>query len=220
MESDPQNLLERIGLSVPLVGSPDAPDIRPFEPVVRPEPDKRACVFPFCKKWLEGKTLHLTKDSFGRGGAGHWLCGTATRAREGFVKFLVDDEGLKSSPELMNEWLDHHAGYRQEHSNILIGPLREDQYDYLKSVTFYVGPDRSGVLTLGAQHNNAPGDPPPVVAPFGSGCMQLVPLCEDLSAPRAIIGATDIAIRRFLPTAGTLLQHELRVARLFPGRTD
>jgi len=199
MRLDPANLLERIGLNTPLTEFYDAPDVRPFEPLVKPKPGKRACVFAFWKKCLDGKTLHITKDNFGCGGAGHWLCGTATRAREGFVKFLVDDEGLKSSPELMNQWLDHHEGYRQERPDILIGLLREDQYDYLKSVTFCVNSDQLGVLMLGAQYDNAPGDPPPVVAPFGSGCIQLVPLCEDLTVPQAIIGAMDIATRRFLP---------------------
>jgi hypothetical protein len=37
------------------------------------------------------------------------------------------------------------------------------------------------------------------IAPFGSGCMQLVSLFEDLSIPQAIVGATDIAMRRYLP---------------------
>jgi hypothetical protein len=52
---------------------------------------------------------------------------------------------------------------------------------------------------LGAQYNSSPGDPLPVVAPFGSGCMELVSLFEDLRIPQAIIGATDIAMRQFLP---------------------
>ena len=55
------------------------------------------------------------------------------------------------------------------------------------------------VLAIGAQYHSAPDDPPPVIAPFGSGCMQLLPLFEDLDAPQAVIGATDIAMRRFLP---------------------
>jgi len=52
---------------------------------------------------------------------------------------------------------------------------------------------------LGAQYNSAPGDPPAVIAPFGSGCMELVPLFEDLNIPQAMIGATDIAMRQSLP---------------------
>lgn len=38
-----------------------------------------------------------------------------------------------------------------------------------------------------------------LLSPFGSGCMELLPLFEDLNVPQAIIGTTDIAMRRFLP---------------------
>ena len=78
-------------------------------------------------------------------------------------------------------------------------PLREGQYKYLKSVTFYVNPDQLGLLMLGAQYNRTPDDPLPVIAPFGSGCMQLVALFENLSIPQALVGATDIAMRQHLP---------------------
>jgi hypothetical protein len=198
-QPDPTDLLEQIGLNVPLVGFYDAPDVRPFEPLTGPKPGRRACVFAFYRQWLDGKTLHLTRENYGCGGAGHWLCGIETRSREDFVRFLVDDEGLKSSHELMRGWLDGHQGYRQEHPNLLIGPLRAGQYAYLRSVTFYVTPDQLSVLMLGAQYHSAPGDPPPAIAPFGSGCMQLISLFDDLGVPQAIIGATDIAMRRYLP---------------------
>ena len=99
----------------------------------------------------------------------------------------------------MNQWLDHHNPYRQEHPNILIGRLREDQYEYLKSISFYVNPDQLSALMLGAEYNKSPNDSPAVIAPFGSGCMQLVTLFEDLNISQAIIGATDIAARQFLP---------------------
>jgi hypothetical protein len=199
MQPDPTNLLERVGLTIPLIGFYDAPDASAFEPLVRPRPGIHTCVFSFYKNWLKGETLHITKDNFGCGGAGHWLCGVVARSREDYVKFLVDEEGLKSSGDLMNQWLDYHRDFRQEHPNILIGPLREDQYEYLKSITFYVNSDQLSVLMLGAQYNSAPGDPPPVIAPFGSGCMELVPLFEDLNIPQAVIGATDIAMRQYLP---------------------
>ena len=143
--------------------------------------------------------LHITQDHHGCGGAGHWLCGLEHRSRDEFVEFLVDDEGLKASHELMSQWLDDRKPYRQEHPHILIGPLREVGYEYLKSVTFWVNPDQLSLLMTGAQYHSAPSDPPPVLAPFGSGCMQLVTLFEDLNIPQAIIGTTDIAMRRFLP---------------------
>jgi len=51
---------------------------------------------------------------------------------------------------------------------------------------------------LGAQYNSAPGAPTPVTAPFGSGCSQIVALFGDLNIPQAAIGATDIAMRRYI----------------------
>jgi hypothetical protein len=199
MQPDPSNLIERTGLTTPLIGFYDAPDPAPFAPLATPGPGKPTCVFGFYRQWLKGKTLHITARNFGCGGAGHWLCNVSSRSREGFVRFLVDDEGLKSSHSLMSQWLDHHTSYQQEYPHILIGPLQEDQYRYLKSITFYVDPDQLSLIMLGAQYHHAPGDPPPVVARFGSGCMQQVVLFDDLSIPQAIVGATDIAMRQYLP---------------------
>jgi len=199
MQPDPTRLLRIIGITTPPIGFYHAPDASLFEPLVIPEPGKHVCIFSFYEKWLDGKTLHITKDNFGCSGAGYWICHIQTRSREGFLKFLVDGEGLKASHDLMNQWLDHHEPYSQKHPHILIGPLRGNQYEYLKSITFYVNPDQLGMLMLGAQYHNAPGDPKPVVAPFGSGCMELVPLFEDLNIPQAAIGSTDIAMRQFLP---------------------
>ncbi len=198
-QPDPAYLISRIGLTIPLIGFYDAPDTSPFEPLIKPEPGKRACIFAFYRQWLQGKTLHITKEISGCRGAGHWVFNKVTWSREDFVKFLADDEGLKTSHALMNKWLDHNQPYRQEYPNILIGPLREDQYTYLKTITFFVNPDQLSALMLGAQYNSAPSDPPPVIAPFGSGCMELVPLFQDFNIPQAIIGATDIAMRQYLP---------------------
>ncbi len=199
MQPDPTNLLKRLGLTTPLIGFYDVPNISPFEPLVRPKRGKHACIFSFYKKWLNGGTLHITRDNFGCPGCGYWLFDFATLSREDFVEFLVDDEGLKSSHGLMNQWLDYRKPYRQEYPNILIGPLRQGQYEYLKSITFYVNPDQLSLLMLGAQYNYASSGPPPVIAPFGSGCMKLVPLFKDLNNPEAIVGATDIGMRQFLP---------------------
>ena len=194
MQADPTNLLKKIGLTTPLSGLYDAPDTSPFEPLVSPQPGRHACTFAFYNAWLKGKTLHITRENCGCRGAGRHLFGIAAMSREDFVKFLVDDEGLKASHKLMNQWLDHLNPYQPEHGNILIGPLREQQYEYLRTITFYVNPDQLGALMLGAQYYGAPGDSSAVLAPFGSGCMQLLPLFEDVNIPQAIIGATDIAM--------------------------
>jgi hypothetical protein len=199
MQPDPSTLLAIAGISRPLVGAYDAPDPAPFAPLVEPSPGRRACVFSFYRHWLDGQTLHLTADNFGCGGAGHWLCGVQTRTPDDFVRFLVDDEGLKASHDLMRQWLAEERGYRQQFPHILIGPLHPDQYQFCRTVTFWVNPDQLGLLMLGAQYHSAPADPPPVLAPFGSGCAQLLGLFDDLEAPQALVGATDIAMRHHLP---------------------
>jgi hypothetical protein len=200
MQPDAARLMEQAGITTPLIGFYDAPDTDPFVPTTIPKPGTRTCTFSFYKKWLNGKTLHLTKDNFGCGGAGRCIFGFETRSRENFIKFLADEEGLKSSHDLMNQWIEYNKPYQPEYTNILIGPLKADQYQYLKSVTFYVDPDQLGLLMIGAQYHTAPGDPMPVMAPFGAGCMQLMPLFKDLAIPQAMIGATDIAMRQYLPS--------------------
>lgn len=45
---------------------------------------------------------------------------------------------------------------------------------------------------------SSPEDPPPVISPLDSGCMELVTMFVDLEAPLAIIGATDVAMRKYL----------------------
>ncbi len=195
-QPDPKNLCRRINLKTPLIGFYDAPDPTPFEPLVKP--DTGECVFAFYKDWLKGKTLHITEKNYGCGGAGRWMCGVETREREDFIKFLAEDEGLKASHELMEKWIDSGRPYRSAHPHILIGPLKGSQWEYAKSVTFFVNPDQLSILAIGAQYHTAPEDPPPVIAPFGSGCMQLLPF-KDLTIAQASIGTTDIAMRQHIP---------------------
>ncbi|UCH94615.1 MAG: DUF169 domain-containing protein [Candidatus Aminicenantes bacterium] len=196
----PERLIEKLELTIPLMGLYDAPDAQPFEPVVEPEPGKNICIFDFYKNWLEGKTLHVTRENSGCGGCAYWIFGKHTREREDFVKFLAETEGLKDTKALMNRWLDILKPYKPQYPHVLIGPLREDHEEYLKSITFFVNPDQLSSLMIGAQYYHAPNDPlPPVIAPFGSGCMQLLPLFKDYDYPQAIIGTTDIAMRRFIP---------------------
>lgn len=195
-QPNPEVLLKRIDLKIPLIGFYDAPDPEPFAPCVIPQPGD--CVFRFYENWLRGETLHITKDHYGCGGAGRWMCGIQTRPRESFIKFLVDDEGLKSSHELMERWIDSGIRYRATHPNLLIGPLKKDQWAYAKSVTFFVNPDQLSALMIGAQYDSSPDDPPPVIAPFGSGCMELMPFKKP-DIPQAAISTTDIAMRQHIP---------------------
>ncbi|MBN2002642.1 MAG: DUF169 domain-containing protein [Anaerolineae bacterium] len=199
MHAEPTTLLNILELAFPVIGVYDAPDPATFTPIVEPKPGTRVCVFAFFQAWGAGKTLHLTRDNTGCGGASHWLWDRPTRSREEFVRFLVDAEGLKADHALMHQWLDASRPYQPTYDHLLIGPLRAGQEAYLKTITVYVNPDQLSLLLTGAQYHAAPDDPAPTIAPFGSGCMQLLPLFSDLNAPQAIIGGTDIAMRQYLP---------------------
>lgn len=196
IQPDYTNLIKRIDLEIPLVGFYDAPEPGSFEPLIKPNGGE--CVFSFYKNWLAGETLHITKEHYGCGGVGRWMCGVETRSRKEFIKFLADDEGLKASRELMEKWIDSSQTYQASYSHLFIGPLKADQWEYLKSITFFVNPDQLSALMIGAQYHNSPGDPSPVIAPFGSGCMELYPF-QDPDIPQAAIGATDIAMRQHIP---------------------
>jgi hypothetical protein len=195
-QPNPSNFCKRIDYNLPLIGFYDAPDPAPFKPLIKPEPGD--CVFAFFEKWADGKTLHITRDHYGCGGAGRWMCGVEARSRKDFISFLVDGEGLKASHDLMEKWIDASKPYKATHAHILIGPLKEDLWENARSVTFFVNPDQLAALAYGAQYHCAPDDPPPVIAPFGSGCMQLLPFAN-LAIPQASIGTTDIAMRQHVP---------------------
>lgn len=199
MIPDPTYLIDKAGIALPVIGLYDAPDPFAFETLVQPAEGRWACLFMFYKSWLHGETLLLTKDNFGCGGAGKYLFGEKTRSREEYIDFLHGEEGLKASEELMGQWIDQTAVYRPEHRHIMVGPLKDDQYDYLKTVSFFVTPDQLSLFVTGAYYCQGPPRPPLVTAPFASGCGLLAPLFEDLDRPQAIIGATDIAMRKYLP---------------------
>jgi len=199
MLPDAERLIEKLELTIPLIGVYDAPEPGPFEPLVEADPLKNTCIFNFYKNWLEGKTLNLTRENSGCGGCAYWIFGKQTRERDNFVKFLAETEGLKDSAALMNRCLDALKPYKPQYPHILIGPVRQEQADYLKSITFFVNPDQLSTLIIGAQYFQAPDDPlPPVSAPFGSGCMQLLTVFKDFDYPQAVIGTTDIAMRQYI----------------------
>ncbi|OGD38041.1 MAG: hypothetical protein A2V45_12445 [Candidatus Aminicenantes bacterium RBG_19FT_COMBO_58_17] len=195
-QSNHDRLKKGLDIKTPIIGFYDAPDPALFEPWVSPE--GRDCVFSFYHPWLQGKTLHITKDRYGCGGAGHWMWGIELRSRKEFLEFLVDDEGLKASHALMEKWINAAKPYRAEHPHLFLGPLKEEAWLYIKTITFLVNPDQMSALAIGAQYHSAPDDPPPVIAPFGSGCSQFQPF-RNLDIAQASIGATDIAMRQHLP---------------------
>lgn len=195
MQPDYKYLVKKTGIEYPVIGFYDTPYLKPFEPYL----DAKGCVFSYYKQFRKGKYLQLTREQCGCAGAGKWLCSLQTRTKEQYVKFLADDEGLKANHALMREWLEYEKPYRQEHENLVIGALQASEYKYLKTATFFVDPDQLSILMIGAQLHSSPTDPAPVISPFGSGCMLLISLFKDLSIPQAVIGATDMAMRKYLP---------------------
>jgi Uncharacterised ArCR, COG2043 len=200
MQPDPTFLLDTLNITLPLIGLYDAPDPAAFAPLVEPNPAAKSgqCVFSHFRNWQKGKTVHLTRDNYGCRGAGGSLCGVEPADRDTFLHFLAIEEGLKESEELMGRWLDTRVTFTPVHGHVLIGPLKPELYEYLKTVTFWVKPDQLAALTLGAQYRNAPDDPPATIAVFSSGCGQLTAF-PDLSVPQAQIGSTDLAMRQWLP---------------------
>jgi hypothetical protein len=192
MQPDPSELTKRIDLTIPLVGLYDAPDPTAFAPLI--VPTEGTCMFEFLEQIFAGGTLHITKEHYGCRGAGNSLCGFDSFPQESLVKFLVETEGLKVSTDLMMQWVNRRERFRPKHGNVMIGHLRPEQYEYLKSVTFVVNPDQLSAVMTGAQYYAGPDDPAPVIAPFSSGCGLLVPFA-DFDAPQASLGATDMAMR-------------------------
>lgn len=195
---DASYLIRKLDLDIPLIGIYDAPADTGFRDIVTAPKHKHACFFAYYKKWLKGATVKLSHSNYGCGGCGTWLFGEKTRSRDDYIRFLADDEGLKANHELMGAWMDHMKPHVPENGYLFIGPLDHDHSPFLKTVTFFVNPDQLSVLMIGAQYFHHPGDPDPVGAPFGSGCMQaLTHFNKD--RPQAIIGATDMAMRKYLP---------------------
>ena len=139
-------------------------------------------------------------------GGGYWIGGIIPAwakksagelsSIESFARKLNQREGFKSSDEIMCKVFDNLEPYFIKNKYAVIGPLNIDQYEYLKTVTFYVNPDQLSLLILGAEYKNSSLRENPVITTFGSGCGEMVAVLENLDhqIPKAVIGATDIAM--------------------------
>ncbi|MCP4609775.1 MAG: DUF169 domain-containing protein [Planctomycetes bacterium] len=208
MNPDPTKLLEIAGIEIPLIGFYDVPDSKPFEPFAKP----KRCFFSAYENWLKGESICISKGTTSCQGGGYWIggimpewavksAGPDISPREAFAKGLNQREGFKSSDELMCQWFKNLKPHMIENGYVVIGPLKDEQYDFLKTVTFFVNPDQLSLLLLGTEYYNASVNVNPTITSFGSGCGQLAALFGnfDPDIPKAIIGATDIAMRENLP---------------------
>ncbi len=196
---DATYITDKLGIDLPLIGVYDAPHDAEFDRIIEPVAHRRACIFAYFNAWLRGQTLKLTSINYGCNGSGYWLFGKETRNRKEFVDFLVGEEGLKCSKELMNNWLEVTPTYKSTHRCIYIGPIKNAMEKYLRSVTFFVNPDQLSALVVAANYFADGSGDNPVEVPFGSGCMQLLSLVPANDKPKAIVGATDLAMRKYLP---------------------
>ena len=77
-----------------------------------------------------------------------------------------------------------------------MGPLRLEQWDSVRSVTFLVDPDRLAALMTLAGYWSAENV---VAAPFGSACSFFWKSFNERDGALAVIGGTDVAMRRSCP---------------------
>jgi hypothetical protein len=194
-----ERLTTRLRLSTPLIAVYDCPPSEAFAPLV--EPAGTVCCFSYYHRWLEGETLVLQKGGAGCEGS-HRALGLEKSYPSYMAHFLTDGvgapkgEGLKASPGLAQEFLDRAKPPEVASGAVLVGPLRPDHWDAVRSVTFLVDPDRLGAVMTLAGYWEADNV---VAAPFGSGCSFLWRSLNETAVDQAIIGGTDIAMRRYLP---------------------
>lgn len=192
-------LREALRIDTPVIAVYDSSDTEAFAPIVRS--GGIDCCFMYYRRWLKGDTLLLTTEGNGcPGGLYHLgLRDTIMPKIEYFLTCGTDElrgEGLKASPEIAKALFEKRNAVKPRSGNVLIGPLRLDRWDSVKTLSFFVDPDRMSALGTLSGYWSATDK---VVAPFGSGCSLLWRAVEEYGGEKAVIGGTDIAMRRHLP---------------------
>jgi hypothetical protein len=206
-QAEIRRLTDALRLTTPVIALYDGAAEEDFAPVIRVR--GRACCFAYYPRWVKGETLAIPK---GRGSFTDLDAGCpGAQAAFGFTRqyppfmahFLTDGEGapmgegLKAEPRLAQEFLDRSRPVKPASDVVLLGPLRADRWEKVRTVTFFADPDRlSALMTLAAFWTS---DPDAVYAPFSSGCGLMWRELANRPEKKAIIGCTDIAMRRYLP---------------------
>ncbi|MCF8367212.1 MAG: DUF169 domain-containing protein [Bacteroidales bacterium] len=192
-------LLEKTNFNKPVIAVYDAPAGTLFQNIIQLKKEGHVCLFAHYKQWMNGKMLKMTAAHFGCGGCGTWMFGVQGRSRQSYIEFLTDDEGLKANHKLMGDWFDQANRYEPEHDAIFVGAYDERFARFIKSITFFVNPDQLSVFVLAANYFASPTDPDPVKIKFASGCSEILPHVSFVQYPQAVIGSTDMAMRKYLP---------------------
>jgi len=204
-----ERLMGALRLSTPIIALYDADPSDAFEPMV--EAGGRACCFAYYQRWLKGETLVVKRavdEDFMNPRHG---C-PGLQKHMGFDKvyppwmanFLTDGkngapmgEGLKATPALAQEFIDRTSFPEPAGDYMLMGPLKLSHFDKVRTITFFADPDRfSALMTLAAFWS---ADPEEVAAPFSSGCGLMWEVLNGHERDRAVVGCTDIAMRKYLP---------------------
>ena len=198
---DVDRLMKKLRLTTPLLAVYEAKPSEAFGPIFEPEGDD--CCFSYYDRWIAGETLVLKKGGSGCKG-GYRALGIEKGTPPFMAHFLTDGvgapqgEGLRATPEIAQAYLDRAKPPVVPGETVLIGPLRLEQWEDVRSVTFLVDPDRLAALMTLAGYWSPDNV---VAAPFGSACSFLWKSFNEIEGALAVIGGTDVAMRRYLPTA-------------------
>lgn len=201
------SIRERLQLTEPVIATYDSAPEDDFAPMVTAK--ARVCCFAFFQRWRKGHTLVVRKGNGSFSDPDSGCPGMQTAFGLGgsyppYMKHFLTDgegapkgEGLKATPDLAQQFIDHASTPQLDGETLLLGPIRFDRWESVRSITFFADPDRiAGLLTL-STYFSGPDDV--AVAPFSSGCGLMLRELENQEEDRAVIGATDIAMRKYIP---------------------
>lgn len=190
-----QYLRETLGLQYAIVGLYDLPSVQGIAGVI----ERRGCLFSSFENWQRGESVHLCRARPGCPGSSKWLCGAQAMTDEMFLEFLVGTEGLKPDCAQMRSFLDVQSSYAMRGGHLLVGPLADDRYASLRTVTFFCNADQLSALSNAVFYLSPPGRPTLVLPSYGPGCLQIAGVFPDLDQPAAVISSLDMAMRVHLP---------------------
>lgn len=193
MNNNASYIIKTLDIKRPPIAVYDSSPDTEFAPIAKP----KQCIYDSIYDWFDGNYSIISKDCITCPGAAYQMLGMQMMRREQLVEFLYKQEGLKASRELLNDWLDKHKPYIPKNGRLVIGPINEEHYDDIISISFFVNPDQLSVLITAANYNTSELEV--VTAPFGSSCSLLVAPFANLNVKKTVIGCTDAAMRKYIP---------------------